>query len=673
MQNRKAAYDPHYLFLFLSLSFVVCASVGAEDLDYWQIVLTYDSEELTLMEASEMGPMRKKVRSPGLLGAPGVIECRAEWIDESGDLLATTEAQIPVGRRVAETSSDHSTEFMPQAGVIVIRIPGPAHGTTPRSIRLVPTQAKKFGGIVREDHKAFRELGSQDLLIENLKRVGQTSKVEGPISATKVRDTGDDGNRFVLVFVGDGYTAGNLSSGDYDTDISNLLNSFETNNSWSVFFDGTNFYRVDVESNEEGADEERGPGEPSPPPVDTYFNTSFWTQGLERLLDSDTVGEMRAIMAADDLVGVGVWDQIVMVVNSDKYGGSGGDVVVTSVNPGAATAIMIHELGHSFVGLADEYTSPYPGYPPGDPEPNVDFDTFLPMIKWHVWIGRDTDLPTPDIPANDGVVGAFEGARYLENGIYRPMRDCLMRTVSNPNFCKICNEAHILEYMRSVELTDNVIPPAGSAHKIEPPGMNFGVVPLPIEGFEYEWSLGGQVLEEAVKPELQITQGDVTPDAQELKLVVSYPSPHVRQEVIEKTFVWYVQDSGADTFTPTPTRTHTPTFTLSPTQTFTSTETPTMTDTPTSTMVFTDTHTPTATATETSTQTSSPTLTETLTTTETASPSPTERLLEYDLNGDNTVNAVDLVMHLFNIESETSEVETVFDFSLDWQHERQGQ
>ncbi|MCA9443219.1 MAG: hypothetical protein KC964_20635, partial [Candidatus Omnitrophica bacterium] len=64
---------------------------------------------------------------------------------------------------------------------------------------------------------------------------------------------------------------------------------------------------------------------------------------------------------------------------------------------------------------------------------------------------------------------------------------------------------------------------------------------------------------------------------------------------------------------------------------------------------------------------------ETLTTTETASPSPTERLLEYDLNGDNTVNAVDLVMHLFNIESETSEVETVFDFSLDWQHERQGQ
>ena len=52
---------------------------------------------------------------------------------------------------------------------------------------------------------------------------------------------------------------------------------------------------------------------------------------------------------------------------------------------------MIHEFGHTFADLADEYTTAYPGYPPGDGEPNVDYDSSGAALKWLAWV--DAGLP----------------------------------------------------------------------------------------------------------------------------------------------------------------------------------------------------------------------------------------------------------------------------------------
>jgi IgA peptidase M64 len=709
------------------------AQAGVAEPDYWQVIFTYDSDHLTLIEAAEIAPMKKKVRTPGLKGAPGIIDCSFEWLDERGKVLTTTETQIPVGKRTISSTGDSPGYVMPQSGTIVIRLAGPKHGiSAPKAIRLEPTGSKGLGPIAQRTHKAFRDLSQKPLSINRLKRTDRTTKVEGPLSATKIRDTGDDGNRLVMVFMGDGYTAANLSAGDFDADVANLTNAFLGNNSWGVFFDGTNIYQVDVESNEEGADEDRDFGEPSDL-QDTYFNSTFWTLDIERLLSVDQIGGLRAIAAADGFVGTGVWDVLALLVNSERYGGSGGEPVVTSVNT-FSSLIMIHEIGHSFAGLADEYTDPFPTFPPGDPEPNVDFDFFGPSLKWSVWVDPRIPLPTPDEPQYDGEVGAFEGARYLTTGIYRPTRDCLMRSLGNPVFCQICNEAHILEYFDGVSLSDNTDPPPGSIHKIEPGGMEFSIAPLPIDGFEYEWSVGGQVLPDAVKSSLELFPSDVTPLSQELQVVVSFPSPHVRLRDIERTYSWFVQDAGSPAFTRTPTRTDTPTITPSPTVTFTLTPTvtetstatetststvtdiPTISGTPTptvedtqtitatntptvtGTLTFEQTRTPTVTETLTSAQTQTPTVTGTLTSGQTQTPTvtgtltfertqtptvtnvlaatstetPTETppvpVVDYDLNDDTFINSIDLSMYLFNIESGSEENANLFDFSLFWKN-----
>ena len=61
---------------------------------------------------------------------------------------------------------------------------------------------------------------------------------------------------------------------------------------------------------------------------------------------------------------VPTYDYIFVMVNDTTYGGSGGVVSTFSVNE-LAGEIGLHEFGHSFAGLADEYTTPYPGYPAG--------------------------------------------------------------------------------------------------------------------------------------------------------------------------------------------------------------------------------------------------------------------------------------------------------------------
>lgn len=129
------------------------------------------------------------------------------------------------------------------------------------------------------------------------------------------------------------------------------------------------------------------------------------------------------------------YEHIIVLVNTDKYGGGG---ILNSYNLAMThhpkyRPVVVHEFGHSFAGLADEYayeTEDIPMYPL-DVEPweknittNVDFTG-----KWENLIGKD---PT---------VGKFEGAGYSLKGVYRACKDCRMRTNENPDFCPACKQA----------------------------------------------------------------------------------------------------------------------------------------------------------------------------------------------------------------------------------------
>ena len=140
---------------------------------------------------------------------------------------------------------------------------------------------------------------------------------------------------------------------------------------------------------------------------------------MYRLLVVNTSKVLAAAAAMPD------WDEIMVIVNDPTYGGSGGSLAVISTN-GAAVQVAQHEYGHTFSRLADEYTTPFPGYPACSDmsgpacEPNVTDQTSRALIKWFPWIDAGTPIPTPNQTAYRRVVGLFQGARYLGTGMYRP-------------------------------------------------------------------------------------------------------------------------------------------------------------------------------------------------------------------------------------------------------------
>ena len=141
------------------------------------------------------------------------------------------------------------------------------------------------------------------------------------------------------------------------------------------------------------------------------------------------------------------YEHIILLVNTNKYGGGG---ILNSYNLSMThhdkfKQVVVHEFGHSFAGLADEYayeTEDIPMYP-HDIEPwernittLVDFHG-----KWENMIDKGTLIPTPLSSENKNKVGIYEGAGYSLHGVFRGQQECRMRTNETAEFCQICQKA----------------------------------------------------------------------------------------------------------------------------------------------------------------------------------------------------------------------------------------
>ena len=170
---------------------------------------------------------------------------------------------------------------------------------------------------------------------------------------------------------------------------------------------------------------EPGKGEWRQTALGSHFNTFYSDRYLTTL-------NLKALH--DWLAGI-PYEHIIVLVNTEKYGGGG---ILNSYNLSMAhhrmfKPVVVHEFGHSFAGLADEYAYEQEAIPmyPADVEPwepnittQVNFGA-----KWKDMVGKI-----------DGV-GLFEGAGYSLKGVYRPENDCRMRTNENPTFCHVCEKA----------------------------------------------------------------------------------------------------------------------------------------------------------------------------------------------------------------------------------------
>lgn len=147
------------------------------------------------------------------------------------------------------------------------------------------------------------------------------------------------------------------------------------------------------------------------------------------------------------------YEHIIVLVNTENYGGGGilNSYNLSMVRHPAFKPVVVHEFGHSFAGLGDEYGyGDMPMYPHDiEPwEPNLTTLVDL-KSKWADMVTKNTPLPTPQ-PADldkpnakqdKWKIGAYEPAGYSKHGVYRAFPDCRMRTNQNPNFCPVCQRA----------------------------------------------------------------------------------------------------------------------------------------------------------------------------------------------------------------------------------------
>jgi hypothetical protein len=268
---------------------------------------------------------------------------------------------------------------------------------------------------------------------------------------TVIRETGPFTRRVDLVIVGDGYAAEDKAK--YAADVADLVDRFFAEPPFDVYAKFFNVRRVDVTSAESGADHP----EATPPSFrDTAFDATYNCANIARLVCVHT-GKVFDVLERSGIVAA-KQDMIWVLVNDPIYGGSGGAVAVGSTHT-SAVELMLHESGHSFGFLADEYEySPPPCNTSFEPsEPNVTRETGRGAIKWRDWVDGATPLPTGD--STPGVPGAYEGGNYCVHGIFRPTFDSKMRNLGRP-FDPINEEAVVLRIYDYTSPIDSRTPPA---------------------------------------------------------------------------------------------------------------------------------------------------------------------------------------------------------------------
>ena len=248
-------------------------------------------------------------------------------------------------------------------------------------------------------------------------------------------DNGLPENNLDVVFIAEGYTLSETEK--FYMDVERLSDSLLEVSPIKEFKNRFNIYAVAAISEDSGTDlPERGIWN------ETALNSSFYTFKLERYI---TTEDCKAVRDAAANV---PYDQICVLVNSGKYGGGGiyNHYSIVTSDDINSHKVVIHEFGHAFAGLADEYYTSdvaYEGFFKLDLEPwqpnlttLVNFES-----KWKNMLDEGIPVPTPAIQEYSDKTGVFEGGGYSVKGIYRPAVNCRMKSNSAVQFCEVCQDA----------------------------------------------------------------------------------------------------------------------------------------------------------------------------------------------------------------------------------------
>ena len=268
-----------------------------------------------------------------------------------------------------------------------------------------------------------------DILIRKINRP------QNPFSV--IHPAKDTANCINIAFVAEGYTKDEMAS--YIDDVKIAVDALFSHATFNKYKDYLNIIAVESPSKESGTSE---PGNGKW--INTALSSHFSTFYSDRYLTTLHLKQLH-----DQLVAV-PYEHIIVLVNSTKYGGGGiyNSYTLTAAKDKSFRPVVVHEFGHSFGGLGDEYFYDdqyeqfyFPGIEPWEQNLTTlaDFGK-----KWYDMLPEGTPIPTPHagLAGNDMEhIGVYEGGGYLINGVWRGCDTCRMRVNEVDDFCPVCQQA----------------------------------------------------------------------------------------------------------------------------------------------------------------------------------------------------------------------------------------
>ena len=254
-----------------------------------------------------------------------------------------------------------------------------------------------------------------------------------------------------VAIVAEGYTHG--QTGKFYADCQRVVDALFAHEPFTSLKQRFNVVAVAAES------ADNGPSVPHlglwrPTPAGVHYDT-FYT---DRYLMTDQMHRLYDLLAGIP------FEHVIVLVNSDTYGGGGiyNQLTVSTSDHPTFRQVLVHEFGHAYGGLGDEYyyDDHYETMYPDDTEPwepnlttLVDFKS-----KWADMLPKGTAVPTPpaqvpnfrqiktdeerrQLNAATQRIGVFEGGGYQSKGVYRPAQECRMKINEVENFCPVCSRA----------------------------------------------------------------------------------------------------------------------------------------------------------------------------------------------------------------------------------------
>lgn len=331
----------------------------------------------------------------------------------------------------------------------------------------------------RDTYNVFNELWST--VVDPNSRFVNTSTIAALGQVRNLVINGPSSQKADLLLISEGYTAKEMPK--FRKDAKRLVNKLFLTEPFKSRKTDFNVRLLEIPSARSGVHRPRT-GDSRRTPLMAEYNIF---DSERYLLTLDNKALRNAASAAP-------YEFVEILVNEKQYGGGGvfNDQATTSVDTAFAEYVFVHEFAHHFAALADEYYTSDVAQETGAPEkmepwePNVTAMKDAKKLKWGDLVDAGTPLPTPwekqayekhsleiqkqrrairerNAPESEmnqlfrrqqkwettflssmkyaGKVGAFEGAAYEQNGLYRSETDCMMFTRDDVGFCKVCSRA----------------------------------------------------------------------------------------------------------------------------------------------------------------------------------------------------------------------------------------